>query len=230
MCNDKLKLLVVEDRNEHFADFEKILTEQEFPIALDITRAKTLKEALPLIPQADGVVSDLFFPTQAGGAEEPCGRNVVEECLKIGKPVIWITSTWHHGSKTNKHNNWGRDKNLEMFDSGDMQNPETETEHKPWLEAILGIIYSIYAAQFKEWTFTSDGVKTSKHCAWVWRADKAVNKLMSGAKLSDNHLAYNHMIKLGFDKFAKKVNINNTLVIKSHQPHNRTQPRLRFLF
>lgn len=141
--NDHMTMLIVEDNAAHLADAKKML-ERELPllpITLSVIYATTLEEAESLIERADIVMTDVFFPSTAGcSAEEPNGKNVVEMCLATNTPVVWITSTYHHGSKTNAVSEWGRKRGLEMFDcdAGD-----GEAEHKPWKAALYGLLYAV---------------------------------------------------------------------------------------
>ena len=135
-----IKLLVVEDRSNHMADFTEMLAAEKgnVPYEIEVLYAADLKTALELLLVADIVMTDLFFPDVTGGEEKPNGRIIVEHCLATKKPVVWITSTYHHGSQTEGHNNWGKDRGITMFDSDDATS-NREGLHKPWKNALFGL-------------------------------------------------------------------------------------------
>jgi len=138
-----LTLLVVEDRIDHLVDFNKMLgsVHSKLPIQLNVFYAADLESALLLLPQADVVISDVFFPLSPGMQEDSNGQAVVHRCLELQKPVVWVTSTYHHGAKTNNVSEWGRARGLEMFDCYDRNNLNGESPHKPWKEALYGVLF-----------------------------------------------------------------------------------------
>lgn len=156
-----LKILFVEDSDWHLIDLRQILTTElpRLPIRVEALLAQNLIEAKALLDQADAVMTDVFFPAMSGGKEEGNGRKVVERCLAEGKPVVWITSTYHHGLKTSDLNEWGRERGLEMCDCYDPESQsgdgDAEAKHKPWKKALFKLLYTITAveigiAQFKD--------------------------------------------------------------------------------
>lgn len=153
---NQLAVLVVEDNDKHFIDFCRLIAQigDKLPIKINPTRADNLEEAMSLLPQADAVMTDLFFPAKAGGDEEPSGRNVVEACLNSEKPVVWITSTYHHGEKTNDHSRWGREHGLEMFDCN-VEEGQTEAPNKPWKHALMGLLTLVVGLELGQYKFES---------------------------------------------------------------------------
>lgn len=144
-----MTLLVVEDRENHLADVKEMLATEmpHLPLKLDVIYASTLEEAERFLDQADIVMTDVFFPAKAGGdAEEANGKVVVERCLEANKPVVWVTSTHHHGRKTNAVSEWGRRLGMEMFDCDDVGNGDGE--HKPWKAALFGLFYAVVRREF----------------------------------------------------------------------------------
>jgi|GEM_PF-6017112 len=148
-----LKILFVEDNPKHLADLKQVLDVElpRQPVEITPLYASSLTEAVHLLEEVDAVMADVFFPSVIGEKEEGNGQAIVELCLNREKPVVWITSTYHHGPKTNDLNDWGRDHGLEMYDCYDPQSQSgdgnNEAEHKPWKRALLGLLYTITAVE-----------------------------------------------------------------------------------
>jgi CheY-like chemotaxis protein len=152
--NTPLTLLVVEDNPGHLADLHTMLSEElpQLPIQIVILEATDLGTALTGYPAADAILTDVFFPdTRGGDAEVPNGQKIVERCLADGKPVQWITSTFHHDAKTEEPSRWGRERGLEMFDSEAAGSPQNNK--KPWLLALYGVLYSAIAVEMGIYRF-----------------------------------------------------------------------------
>lgn len=137
---DSVTLLIIEDNQNHLADCKTVLEKimAISPMQINPIFAEDLDGALALLPQADTVVTDVFFPKTKDGQEEPNGKVVVEHCLDQHIPVVWTSSTYHHGPKTNAVSEWGRKHGLEMYDCYGEGN--AESAHKPWEQAILGAL------------------------------------------------------------------------------------------
>jgi hypothetical protein len=146
-----LTVLVVEDNPNHVADLEAMLAEERprLPIELTVVIATNLFDATLQIGRSDAVMSDVFFPDDAGGAEMPNGKQVLIACLATKIPAVWITSTYHHGARTDPVNQWGRKHGFEMFDCLELagKNRDSEAEHKPWKAAFYGLLYSAVALE-----------------------------------------------------------------------------------
>lgn len=147
-----ITILLVEDNADHIADLKAMLDEElpRLPIAVNCLWAADLQGAMSLWGQfnPDAVMTDVFFPTAPGCPEDgKNGKFVVERCLLELKPVVWVTSTFHHGSRTEPLSRWGREHGLEMFDSETEDDSEAEAPHKPWKEALFGLFYTILALE-----------------------------------------------------------------------------------
>ena len=155
LMKDNLKVLFVEDRASHIADLNAMLADElpRLPIHIIPLLAENLQWAMPVLEKdADGVVTDVFFPADAGGdPEQPNGQLIVEACLRLQKPVVWVTSTYHHGRKTNPVSEWGRQRGLEMFDC--YKAGHGEAAHKPWKKALYGLLYTIVAVEMGKCLF-----------------------------------------------------------------------------
>ncbi len=149
---DPLTILFVEDGDGHFADLQQMLAIEipRLPIRVNALFARTQVEAEALLNQADAVMTDVFFPAEVGDKEAGNGLAIVALCLEKKKPVVWITSTYHHGTKTDPLNEWGCKHGLKMFDSctpDSTSENDTEGDHKPWKSALLGLFYVIVAVE-----------------------------------------------------------------------------------
>lgn len=116
---NSLTLLAIEDSAHHIQDLKEMLSAEipRLPLQLNVLFATNLKEAMSLIDQVDIVMTDIFFPAEHGGdAMEPNGKKIVEHCLLAQKSVVWVTSTYHHGDRTQALWEWSREHGVEMFD------------------------------------------------------------------------------------------------------------------
>jgi hypothetical protein len=207
-----LNILVVEDHANHLADcqamFEELLP--KFPIQVNVLWAKDLKEAFSLLPQADAVMTDVFFPAAPGGTdEEPSGQVVVSWCLDQSKPVVWVTSTHHHGKKTEPINQWGREHGLVLFDcqaEGASYYNDLEGQHKPWKEALYGLFYLILAFEGAH-CVVSDGVLKNSKGSRLGGEPNCVASLYlqpdlfpRGGRTTSDDLVWPRMLELGFPR------------------------------
>jgi len=136
-----LNLLIVEDNPKHMADL-KIVLEQElpkWPIQMNTTWTTTLEDACYGLQRADIVMSDVFFPTGSGGREAPNGQNVAAEALAAGKPIVLVTSTYHHGDRTESIHEWCLENKVTLFDCYSL-NRNAEAAEKPWKRALYGLL------------------------------------------------------------------------------------------
>lgn len=159
-----LNILLVEDNDVHAEDCTSMLAEiqDRLPAQVILTRATNLKEALPLVDSADGVLTDVFYPMVPNGAAEvPSGQSMVAHCLQVGKPVVWCTSTYHHGTATNAVSQWGRERGLEMFDAA--SSGDGEAPVKPWDAAIAGIVLLVLGVESGTHTITSTGITPDRN-------------------------------------------------------------------
>ncbi len=201
-----MTVLVVEDNPKHLADLVEMLHVElpRLPIKLDLLYAQDLEKATELISSVDAVVTDVFFPEKAGGSEAPNGTFIIEECLQSGKPVVWVTSTYHHGAKTNDVSEWGRQHGLEMFDcsSTEAGGRDGEAPRKPWKQALYGLIYTVVAIEQNLCTFTDGKLKFAYG---VTCQPYVIAHFLSSEKLDMDSLAHptndpvlQRMVELGF--------------------------------
>ena len=66
--------------------------------ASNLNTAKSRVEFLRklMITAEVGVLTDLMFPVEKGGEEEPNGLGVIAECIEAGVPVVVCSDTDHH--------------------------------------------------------------------------------------------------------------------------------------
>lgn len=161
-----LTMLVVEDRPNHMTDLNAMLEAElpRIPVQVKVLYAQDLETALQLLPQADIVMTDVFFPAGPGEPEQPNGQIVVERCLAEQKPVVWVTSTHHHGRSTNDVSQWGRKHGLEMFDC--YVDDDCEAPHKPWKEGFYGLLYLTLCVEVGHCVFL-DGKMMGPEVDWT---------------------------------------------------------------
>ncbi|MBS3171809.1 hypothetical protein J4449_04320 [Candidatus Woesearchaeota archaeon] len=147
----KLEILVVEDQPKHLADVKAVLedrrqygTEADYVSTLDGIK-RELKEK-----KYDGILSDVFFPEKEGGEEAPSGLWVAEYGIQNGVPFVLVTSTYHHGSKTEPIHSWlCYDKGLALVDlqhldeNYQMKDSEGESGRKNWKGGFLSLMFFI---------------------------------------------------------------------------------------
>lgn len=148
----KYRILVVEDNPEHLADMQKtlLILERKFlikkiPISIEPVYAVNLLDAMKLLDSVDAVMSDVFFPRQKGGKEEDCGVEMMKKSLFLRKAVVLITSTWHHGAKTQPVCLATRDYGIEMIDANPKDPKFGEADHKKWGPALVLLLGQILA-------------------------------------------------------------------------------------
>ena len=148
-----LKILVIEDRENHKNDFDEMFAAEipkgNFPVQIEILHAADLATATHLIHEVDAIISDVFFPDVTGGEERENGTEVAKLSLTMGKPILFVTSTYHHGSRTEPVNQWCVSHGVEMFDCyPKKQYDETEAEHKNWKGSLFGILALLIGVEF----------------------------------------------------------------------------------
>lgn len=146
---EKLEILVVEDQPEHLADVRAVLDSRkqygigaDYVSNLDDTKRKLEKR------NYDGILSDVFFPEREGEAESAAGLWVAEYGRIYRIPFILVTSTYHHGDKTEPINHWLRRKGPKLVDwmpSDDeyYQRKNSEGDRKNWEGGLLSLMYFI---------------------------------------------------------------------------------------
>jgi len=142
---DKLEILVVEDQPKHLADVKVVLDgrkqygiEADYVSTLDDTKRK-LEEK-----KYDGILSDVFFPKREGEEDLASGLWVAEYGIQNGVPFILVTSTYHHGEKTEPVNKWLSHKGLQLVDwQGDGSYygwKNSEGDRKNWEGGFLSLM------------------------------------------------------------------------------------------
>jgi CheY-like chemotaxis protein len=180
-----LNLLVVEDNANHIADLRTMLEEElpRLPITVNILWASDLQEAMTIFDQSnpDAVMTDVFFPPARGGNDkEPNGQKVVERSLMEQRPVVWVTSTYHHGRQTDGMSSWGRDHGLEMFDCYIDDNKDGEAPHKPWKEALYGLLLLILHIDAGKCIFQDGRMEETR----IHKGEKQFQTFMGGTRIN----------------------------------------------
>lgn len=141
METKKLEILVIEDGTKHLSNAQELLNERQELISADY--ASTLEDSLKMLEEKryDGVLSDIFFPTRKGGEEEPNGEVIINYCMENKLPVTLITSTHHHGAKTEPIYKLCCRKRIEMIDA--INHEEAEKNEKNWKYGITALAQDI---------------------------------------------------------------------------------------
>ena len=163
----KEKILVIEDNERHLADARAFLEERvKTGVTLEIDYVSTLSEAREMMAKVgyDVILTDIFFPatsqearTAEGdsslaavgvdvvGSDSPYGVLIAEEAFKQSLPVVLVTSTHHHGRKTQPVHGWAMEKDIRLIDSyvdGAKCYNDLEAPQKNWAEAYLLLMYT----------------------------------------------------------------------------------------
>ena len=149
---EELEILVVEDQPKHLADVKAVLEgRKQYGIGVDYV--STLDAAKRKLEEKgyDGILSDVFFPEREGGEEAPSGLLVAKWGIDNRVPFILVTSTYHHGKKTDEvctrlRKEVGVSYISIMLDTqpiGCHINPELEAHKKNWEGGFLALMYFI---------------------------------------------------------------------------------------
>jgi len=150
------KILLVEDNPKHLADAKALLEDRVRVGAINgVDYATNLDEAVELvgIKTYDAIISDIFFPAEAGGIEEELGTFMGRYALDYNIPFVLITSTYHHGCKTQPACDWIRNRGMNLVD-----NPEADkwgdSDYKKWDDAYLSAMYLLEGIRGGYFIFT----------------------------------------------------------------------------
>lgn len=120
METKKLELLAIEDNPKHLSDLREVMGGRvEAGVVGRVDYATTLTEAYEHLGDRsyDGVLSDIFFPDLGGRCEEQNGQQVANYCLQSQIPFVLVTSTHHHGKRTDPVCQWIRGKGMNLVDA-----------------------------------------------------------------------------------------------------------------
>ncbi len=163
----ELHLLVIEDNPDLIRNamtFWQSFKKATRNVKLQVSYATTLAEALPLLPDIDGVMCDTFFPLDSGSFPQPHSVEVVTRCRALGKPIVLMCNSlddqhffdlqrelrdsiiWHMPV-------FGRNTNglvrIEGYDPA--------PDWKPWNQALHGLLYLLAGLKCGATQFDSDG-------------------------------------------------------------------------
>ncbi len=145
------RILVIEDNEKHRRDVEALLEEriaQGVPLTIDYVA--TLDDAMSKLSgsQYDGILSDVLFPKAKGGEEEQHGTDIATYAMQHQIPWVLVTSTFHHGAKTEPANQFARSCGSEIVDchpdfkKGDDYNT-FNSPNKNWKAGYVALMYFI---------------------------------------------------------------------------------------
>ncbi len=161
MVNDMVRLLLIEDNKKHLQDARQLLEERVASGAIaGVDYAATFDEAMRYLTTTkySGIMSDIFFPTSNGGNEEENGTKIGEYALQNGLPFVLVTSTYHHGRKTEPVSFWARTRpDMELIDTMPETGRDGEAQSKNWIGGYVVLSYLIEAKQVGEITINQEG-------------------------------------------------------------------------
>jgi len=154
---EKLEILVVEDQPHHLADVRAVIdSRRQYGIEADYV--STLDDAKRKLEEKryDGILSDVFFPEREGEEESASGLWIAEYGLENKVPFILVTSTYHHGRKTEEVNQQLRIKYkigglIDAEPEGCSPNTDLEVKKKNWKGGLLALAYFIEDSRERGW-------------------------------------------------------------------------------
>jgi len=187
MNTNTLEILVIEDNQSHLADARKIFEERAGAgVPLRVDYASTLEEANAKLQSCSygAIMTDVFFPEKDGDSESANGVKIGEYALQHQIPFVMVTSTYHHGGKTEPVNQWTRQRGVKLVDcdiqelvdrdelretSSDLAYKKLmngEGKKKNWGGAYLALSYFVEAAKEGNVRITSEGVIDARKFAF----------------------------------------------------------------
>ena len=106
MNETTLNILIVEDNPKFLKDITELIEDRKKQgIRVEADYATHYKTALQMLlsKQYDGVITDLFFPETEGANEDAYGVEIARTAKAKKIPTVCVTSTYHHGTKTEKY-------------------------------------------------------------------------------------------------------------------------------
>lgn len=138
-------LLLIEDNPKHLADAKVLLEDRVKVGAINgVDYATNLTEAEELLRtrKYDGIISDVFFPKEAGGIEQQMGTTIGQYALDHKIPFVLVTSTHHHGYKTEPVNQWISERGMKLIDVIDQVDARYgEAVSKKWDCGYVSVLY-----------------------------------------------------------------------------------------
>ncbi len=199
----KYRILIIEDTAKHIADVKEIVLkvkktflEKNIPIEIEPVYATNLSEAMSQLESVDAVMSDVFFPEREGGKERACSVEIMKKTLSLHKAIVLVTSTWHHGEKTQPVFEISRQYGLlELFDCNPKDLKNGEDEHKPWATALISLVGMVIAIKNGSITFAENEKQNSE--GYVYKL-KGAYRVVSTDMWTD-------MRTVSIDAFCDKV-------------------------
>lgn len=117
----KIRLLLVEDNEQHFKDAKHMLDLRlQAGASIEVLYARDKEEAINGISKVDGIISDIFFPAKDGCSPSNQGFYMVERARDLKIPIIFCTDGYHHAN--------------------DLQPLFTYLNETPWGDYYLGMV------------------------------------------------------------------------------------------
>ncbi|MEK6901121.1 MAG: response regulator [Nanoarchaeota archaeon] len=207
------KILLVEDRPQHIAEAKQLLEERiRSGIITGVDYASTLHQAMQSLRVGtyDGVISDVFFPSEEGEMEAQNGTTVAEQALFYSVPVVLVTSTYHHGTRTQPVCEWGRERGMELVDRYMENERDAEDSTKNWSGAFFALAYIMEGKELGEITVSERGI----YKKIIHRGESAETRLHWGRILdpeqrqeSINAVGFMHdpLLKKTVEKYCREM-------------------------
>lgn len=111
-----LDILVVEDNEKFLADVKEEVGKRNY---FNADYATNKQDALNLANGKlyAGILSDCFFPDFEGGEEKQNAIEMGGYALENNIPIVYCTSTYHHGAKTQEVCNYSRENGIPLVDA-----------------------------------------------------------------------------------------------------------------
>lgn len=168
---ENFRVLVIEDNPDCLRQAHKFFDSLALPFPIHVSYARTLQEATPLIPQVDGVICDLFFPTSSlsDEIEANCER-VIEQGLEVQTPVI-LVKNGHYPEQDVPTEVAFKISGLRLIsrifvpftflrEDADAEEKAQWTKHsKPWEQAFYGLLYQLHGLRQGAFQMLWNGVR-----------------------------------------------------------------------
>src|SRR3989344_169321 len=140
---EKLEVLVIEDNPKHMSDVKQLCDERiQKGVLSSVDYASTLTEANELLfgKTYDGIISDVFFPERSGEKEREFGTTIAQYALDKKIPFVLVTSTHHHGRKTQPVCDFMRGRGMNLVDS-EPEDKDGEAKSKSFKGGFTALMY-----------------------------------------------------------------------------------------
>src|SRR3989338_6559285 len=157
IMDQKYGIVVIEDQQKHLEEVKGLIEARSDIVSA--VYAANLAAAIDTLNSRkyDGILSDAHFPEREGAPESPCGKQIIDYAMTNRLPFTIVTSTYHHGSKTEPISRASRSAGIELIDEEDVG--DSESSSKRWSDGLATLVFLIDAQ--RAWQLTYE-VKKSR--------------------------------------------------------------------